>query len=287
MVAYLEFHEGKACDAVIKYLEETLMTSRKDQRSPEKEKDEAPVELTCMLGPQLYAFEHTGIEPFSGYLRSGIEHERDFLPFVRTFIDALPASGKFEFSYPTKALQGLKPKQVKRILGRVAEWIKANVDRLPVVPLTRNYQQLETVCLPGVPFEFSFQRHPEETKGSRIRITPLIGDDLEPDRLSRLRIACNKKYPKLSAWKQREEARTVLILECNDIMFTSAERITDAIVEIERSCPNPPDEIYLVGSGLRLWGLWPIRVGSKTLRDLPGFRPWLINADTLVSVTER
>jgi len=115
----------------------------------------------------------------------------------------------------------------------------------------------------------------------------VIGEDLEQNRLGRLRIACDKKYPKLGAWKHKHGARTVLILEDNDAMFTNTELVTNAIVEAEKECSNLPDAIYLVATGLRMWGLWPVRVDRTTYHDWPDDRPWLVNSDTLVPLTKR
>ncbi len=43
----MAFHEGKACDAVIRVLEARKGKSRRDVRSREKDGDPAPIELTC------------------------------------------------------------------------------------------------------------------------------------------------------------------------------------------------------------------------------------------------
>jgi hypothetical protein len=59
------FNEGKVCDAVIRRLEAREGHRRKDLRSPEREGHVAPVELICRIGDRLFAFEHTGIEPFA------------------------------------------------------------------------------------------------------------------------------------------------------------------------------------------------------------------------------
>ncbi len=58
------FNEGKACDAVIRHIEAREGQPRGNIRFPEREKHAAPVELICQIGGRLYAFEHSGIEPF-------------------------------------------------------------------------------------------------------------------------------------------------------------------------------------------------------------------------------
>ena len=62
-------HEGKACDAVIRRIEAREGHSRSDLTFPEKKQDwAAAVEVTCRIGDQLFAFEHTTIEPFERHL---------------------------------------------------------------------------------------------------------------------------------------------------------------------------------------------------------------------------
>ncbi|MFZ1961406.1 MAG: hypothetical protein WAU63_09185 [Methylovirgula sp.] len=74
----LIFNEGKACDAVIHVLEAREGEMRQDVRFPERERHTAPIELTCRIGGQLFALEHTGIEPFAGHMQMEAEAERLF-----------------------------------------------------------------------------------------------------------------------------------------------------------------------------------------------------------------
>ena len=67
--ARLQFHEGNACDAVVRYLERREGAARANLRFPERERHPAPVELLCAIGGHLFALEHTGIEPFAGYMQ--------------------------------------------------------------------------------------------------------------------------------------------------------------------------------------------------------------------------
>jgi hypothetical protein len=69
MALSLRFHEGKACDAIIRRIEQRERAVRQSLRSPEHERHLAPIELACEIDGQLFAFEHTGIEPFAGHLR--------------------------------------------------------------------------------------------------------------------------------------------------------------------------------------------------------------------------
>jgi hypothetical protein len=63
------FNEGKACDAVIRWIEMRENALRQQLRFPEQEQHQHPVELTWLIGNRLFAFEHTGIEPFENQIR--------------------------------------------------------------------------------------------------------------------------------------------------------------------------------------------------------------------------
>ena len=71
----MAFHEGKVYDAVIRVLEAREGHSRRDVRSPEQDGHPAPIELTCWIGERLFPFEHTGIEPFTGYAKLKPRHK--------------------------------------------------------------------------------------------------------------------------------------------------------------------------------------------------------------------
>jgi hypothetical protein len=70
----LSFNEGKVCDAIVRRLEEREQQARAGLRWPEQENHKSPVEVAFMLGDQLYALEHTGIEPFEGHLRMDLRN---------------------------------------------------------------------------------------------------------------------------------------------------------------------------------------------------------------------
>jgi len=67
------FHEGKACDAVLRRIEAREMAVRRDVIFPEREHHAGPVELICNIGAQKYAVQHTIIEPINKFFRVGIQ----------------------------------------------------------------------------------------------------------------------------------------------------------------------------------------------------------------------
>jgi hypothetical protein len=86
----LSFNEGKVCDAIVRRLEDREQQTRADLRWPEKENHQFPVELVFKLGGQLYALEHTGIEPFDGHLRMEAQTEKLFAPITNALCPCNP-----------------------------------------------------------------------------------------------------------------------------------------------------------------------------------------------------
>jgi hypothetical protein len=65
-------------------------------RWPEKEGHANPVELVCSVGERLFAFEHTGIEPFSSQIRIEVHNESLFDPIQERFDGTMPDGDYFE-----------------------------------------------------------------------------------------------------------------------------------------------------------------------------------------------
>jgi hypothetical protein len=86
----LTYNEGKVCDAIVRYLEAREGARRTDLRSPEEERHGDPVELAWKLDSQLYALEHTGIEPFEGHVQLEAEAKLHFDPIRDSLAGALP-----------------------------------------------------------------------------------------------------------------------------------------------------------------------------------------------------
>ena len=103
----LTFNEGKVCDAIVRHLEARDGVTRVDVQSPEAAHHADPVELTWKFGDQLFALEHTGIEPFYDPMRLEAEAKRHFDPIREALKDVLPAD-IIELHVPAKAMLGLK-----------------------------------------------------------------------------------------------------------------------------------------------------------------------------------
>jgi hypothetical protein len=79
--------------------------------------------------------------------------------------------------------------------------------------------------------------------------------------------AVDKKFPKLAAWKHAENAKTVLVLEQNDIQLTNPSIIAETFLPVAQARSDRPDETYLVASCLSPWYAFPVLIGDKSYFD--------------------
>ena len=133
----------------------------------------------------------------------------------------------------------------------------------PSSRITRAHFQ--SVQPPGVPFEVSLHRWKTVIPPDRFQISHTVTvTDLESARELRIREACAWKFPKLDAWRSGSGARTVLVLEDNDIQLTNPQNVFDILEAVEREFSNRPDEIYLVYTVTENpWYVWALRVDHR------------------------
>jgi len=84
-----------------------------------------------------------------------------------------------------------------------------------------------------------------------------------------MRTACDVKFPKLANWKRAAAARTILILEDNDIQITNHAIVTETYVPLATARPDCPDQTYLISNNDGgPWDLFPILIDGHSLFDL-------------------
>jgi len=265
----LTFHEGKICDAMVRRLEEREQCERANLRSPEKEGHKFPVELAFDLGKQLFALEHTGIEPFEGHLEMEAQTEKLFTPITDALKDSLGTEALFELYLPVHALRDRKPKELSDIQQAIIDWVKATAPTIPKRPFP-DYKG--TVFGPTRPAKVSFdltlvRTEPVIVPGRHFQIRHTI-ENLEKSRTDRMQAAIDKKFPKLAAWKTNDRARTVLVLEQNDIQLTNPGTVADTFLPLAKERPDRPDETYLVETfSTGNWWMWPILIGDRSYYD--------------------
>ena len=278
------FNEGKACDAVVRRIESREHSTRQNVRSPEQEGDIAPVELTCFIGGKLFAFEHTGLEPFDGQI--AIEAKHHLEPLRTKFLGKIPGRELWDLQVPAGATLKLKEAKIREILCVLEAWISSEGPRIPLAPLGQKGTPVVREADTAVPFKVKLYR--SAIAGPGLFWTSHLVDQLENSRTARIERACRAKYPKLEKWKRRG-ARTVLILEDNDIQLTNAIDVCDCLLRVERSLQFVPDEVHLVTTTLAPWQVWFLRVDARTFFDLsdPNERAWEVDPDALVPITAR
>jgi hypothetical protein len=136
------YNEGKAIDAVLRRIEARDRVLRlNDGRSPDELNDADPlrrVDYVCTVGNALYAFEHTGIEPFGNQIELEVHNRKLFGPISERF-DHRSDREFWELHVPVEASARLRGAQIDRVRDALIQWIEGNAARLPVRLLYNGY----------------------------------------------------------------------------------------------------------------------------------------------------
>ena len=233
---------------------------------------DARVEMTFRLGGQLYALEHTGIEPFDGFMAHQNRASSLFLPLqaaATASLSAMLADGVvIEMHLPIDAFTTRKMPEVRAIQTALLTWITATAPTLPPRRYADYRGTLVTAEPTGVPFQVALVRF-DGIAGmeGRFQLKHLT-HGAETPRVERIARACEKKFPKLARWKQADGARTVLVFEDNDVQLTNVSIVTEAYLPIATARADAPDETYLVSTCTSPWYAWPVLVDGRSYFDL-------------------
>jgi hypothetical protein len=180
---------------------------------------------------------------------------------------------------------GLNDRAARPIQDALARWILNTAPGLPTAPPGRYILPIQKVTQRGVPFAVSLHRWPLDGFRFPFIVQHHVQGDIEAGRLQRIRTAYNRKREKLLPW-QKSGARAILILEEDDIFLTNHFNVADALLQIEGSSANRPDEVYLFSVFTSMWVVARLRVGDTTLYDMPvDDRFWETHPDALADVT--
>jgi len=264
----LDRNEGKVCDAIVRRLEEREEQERTALRWPEKENHKSPVEIAFKLRDQLYALEHTLIEPFEGHMRMEAQTERLFAPITSALKDALGKDALFELHLRLNALEGRKSAELSRVQQAIIAWVTATAPTVPPRPYPDGKGTLvgptlvENIPLVLCRFE------PPIIPGQYFQIRHTV-DNSDQLRAERMKAAIDKKFPKLAAWKKDENAKSILVLEQNDIQLTNPSTVADTYLRLATAGENRPDETYLVATCIDpKWWIWPIMIDDRSYFDI-------------------
>jgi len=287
----LNFNEGKVCDAIIRRLEEREGAKRANLRWPEQENHRSPVEIVFLLGHQLYALEHTGIEPFRGHLRMEAQTGKLFGPITNALKDSLGDDALFELYLPANGLVARKPTELQKIQQAIVAWVKATAPIIPKRPYP-DYKGtlIGPVKVANVPFDLGLCRfEPPIIPSQHFQIKHTV-DNIAKLRRDRIKAAIDKKFPKLAAWKKNDRAKSILVLEQSDIQLTNTSIVADTYLPLAKAMTDPPDETYLVASCMSPnWWMWPILIGNRSYFDIArsddvGY--WEFDPNTLTALTK-
>jgi hypothetical protein len=265
----LRYHEGKACDAVLRVLEQRRGAQRAGLWSPEKTGDPDPVELVCDIGATRFAIEHTGIEPFSGHIHMTAQAGTHLQPIIDRVSGNLPTADRYELHIPVAGLQPLKGRHLATVQDALADFVIQKAPSLPLGTPFRYVTPITKHAVPGVPFPVSVHRLPTLGIQERFAIIQLVDGSLETRREARLVETCRKKFPKLARWRAKAGARSVLVLEDNDMILTNHEKVWQALQAAEASHAERPDDVYVVSTFLDdLWWVVPLRHEGRSYYGL-------------------
>jgi len=248
--------------------------TRSDVHLPDKDNHTSPdarVEMTFRLGDQLYAIEHTGIEPFDRFMEHQNRASALFVPLeaaaTTALANVLQPSVVIEMHLPIDGLLGRKMSEVHTIRSALVSWA---VSKAPTLKARKyaDYRRWQTEQPDGVPFSVSLVRfNGIPNVPGRFQLKHFVSGS-EQERALRLQRACEKKFPKLAIWQQSKIARTILVLEENDVQLTNVDVVADAFLSIARERHDVPDETYMVSTHAPSWRAWPLLVNGRDYFDL-------------------
>jgi hypothetical protein len=289
--------EGRACDAVLRLIETRENAERANIKFPDQDSAEnidARIDVACNVGETLYAFEHTSVEPFAGYHKAFAESDLRIQPVVARVRQDLTVPDCV-LIMPVATMQRVKGKKLARAQTALVDFIVAEGPKLPITHLDGSDALMAQP--PGFPSKIKLYRHARDPYVGPTPFRVHLTDPLTPERRrERIRKVCEYKYPKLAKWRDRG-AKTVLILEENDMTSTSPWDVYFAIAEVERDRSDRPDEIYLVSTniGNDKWWLSTLRqydLGYDILSERgvrhASYKPTIeIGPNTLEDITGR
>jgi hypothetical protein len=271
------YNEGKALDAVLRFIEARDIARRKDDgRSPTTPRTQTRTRCgestTSALSGNCFMRSSTPVSsPFPNQIRLSDHNQKLLHPIIKRFDHRTNQTKRevWDFYVPVEASATVN--DVSLVQCALIKWIDANWTRIPVAPrYGRHASALLGESVSEIPFPFSLHRTISPVDDSalcgRFFLSAVAPDNLEQQRAARLQTACERKSPKLAKWKQDSGARTVLILEEDDLWSTNHFRVADALVPAEATTPDAPDEVFLVSTGLvKTW--WVISLRGTGMID--------------------
>lgn len=288
-------NERRACDAVVRVLEERHGAVRANASSPEDDRVGPPVEYVFDLAGQTYALEHTVVEAFDGQIHKDVDFAAFIAPIERALDHRMPSPGSYRLTFAIHPSHGLKPKRIAEAQTAIIVWVREAAAAMhaecPAVP-TRSrgphgHESHRRGTVEGVDLHLHREigwSLPEVAYG-RVFCGRFAPPDYETLRIGRMRAALGKKLPKLQSWKDTG-ARSVLLLENRDLSLSNHVVILEAAEDALNGRHDRPDEIWLVDTTIKTeWTVWCLmRDGLSFPDEETSFRYRDFRPDNLADV---
>lgn len=260
-------NEAGLCEAVIRLLEEDAGSSRHDVRFPEVDRIGPPVECRFGLAGERYAIEHTLIEPFADHIRTGSEFDELILPVEAALNGTMPVPGTYTLFFPVHPTSGRHRRNHPALREKIMAWARKAGSALHAEAPSRDDRHRRphghvgerTTVIDGLPLRLDRRVHWSESgrHDGTLFVSRVIGEDLEVQRLVRVRTALDRKLGKLMDCRA-EGDKTILVLEFSDIILTNHILIGEALEIALAGRSDIPDLLLIADTTLaQRWNLFP------------------------------
>ena len=265
----MKANEIKCCDAAIKYLEIAKLGERSNLCFPENIGStpyDLQIEILFSINNVEYAMEHTLVEPFAHYRRGGVLSRKLEDALRKTlseddfyFLDILIPTDWHKSFLTVKARNSF----AEELAGVLTQIAKIN-DSTPMQP-DETWRSIGEVS--GIEILIQFRLNDFELGG--LTVTQ-VSSHVQSDRTNRIRTALEKKLPKLQAYNKKG-AKTILLLENNDISLTNWYRVEESIISSWNNYPDGIDYLFYVSACHSIWYLHPlVEDGKRNSREVGG-----------------
>lgn len=260
-------NEAELCEAVIRLLEQEIASARHDVRFPELDRIGPPVECRFGLAGERYAIEHTLIEPFADHIRTGSEFNELVRPIEAELNGTMPTPGTYTLLFPVHSTAGRHRRTHAALRDKIIAWAREAGAALRAEAPSRDdrhrrphgYSGERTTVIDGLPLRLDRRVHWSESgrHDGALFVSRVIGEDLEAQRLERVRTALDRKLGKLMDCRA-EGDKIILVLEFSDIVLTNHILIGEALEIALSGRGDIPDLLLIADTTLpQRWNLFP------------------------------
>ena len=257
----------------------------------------SPVDFRLMLGAREYAIEHTQVEAIPSLIRADERFQQLIGPIIDEVSGTLPGPAVYELHFPIDTHLRVKLADLDRIRRDFIDWIRAtaqclykrNSELLAREHTSPRYLDSIEAKPPGFPYPVHLWVGAARSESKRGTLRPvrlgLDDKELEARLAERLLEALHRKCPKLQRCKE-DGARTVLVLESDDIALTDHVLVGECLAALLPEYPDLPDEIYLVETEVESWPVRCMKLDTECWPVEHSVEPTMFHMDDLIDLRE-